>query len=149
MEMTFGELTQGRIDAVSFILSLFSVFFTIVSAYIAALYFFLGSARMTLRLLAFFVLTVSFLFLGGMAFTVSDLVEVLVTAWEGADIPLSEEHAVRGWLAELGSSFEFYYIGALLGWGVAFIVYLSLAYLTFGYRWKQPETVSTTRTLSG
>lgn len=138
MEMTFGELTQGRIDAAGFILSLFSMFFTVVSAYIAALYFFLGTAGPGLRLLAFFVLTVSFLFLGGLALTVSDLVEVLITAWEGADIPLSEQHTVRAWLAQLGGSFEFYYIGALLGWGVASIVYLALAYMTFGYRWKQP-----------
>jgi len=149
MEMTFGELTQGRIDAVSFILNLFSMFFTICSAYIAALYFFLGVAPLALRLLAFFVLTVSFLFLGGMAFTVSDLVEVLVMNWEQAEIPLSSEQAVREWLARMGGSFQFYYLGALLGWGVAFIVYLSLAFLTFGYRWTQRETASTTRTLSG
>jgi len=149
MEMTFGELSQGRIDAVSFILSLFSMFFTICSAYIAALYFFLGIAPFALRLLAFFVLTVSFLFLGGMAFTISDLVEVLVTNWEQAEIPLSSQQTVRAWLAEMGGSFQFYYVGALLGWGCAFIVYLSLAYLTFGHRWKQPETVSTTQTSSG
>ncbi len=137
MEMTLGELTQGRIDAVSFILSLFSMFFTICSAYIAALYFFLGVAPLALRLLAFFVLTVSFLFLGGIAFTVSDLVEILVTNWEQADIPLSSQQTVREWLAQWGGSFQFYYIGALLGWGCAVTVYLALAYLTFGYRWKQ------------
>jgi len=138
MEMTFGELTQVRIDAASFILSLFSMFFTICSAYIAALYFFLGVAPFALRLLAFFVLTVSFLFLGGMALTVSDLVEVVITHWEQAEIPLSSQQTVREWLARLGGSFQFYYFGALLGWGCAFIVHLALAYLTFGYRWKQP-----------
>ena len=139
MEMTFGELTQGRIDAASFILSLFSMFFTICSAYIAALYFFLGVAPFALRLLAFFVLTVSFLFLGGMAFTISDLVEVVISNWEQAEIPLSSQQAVREWLAQLGGSFEFYYVGALLGWGCAFIVYLALAYLTFGYRWRSAD----------
>ena len=102
MEMTFGELTQGRIDVVAFVLSLFSVFFTIVSAYIAALYFFLGASGLGLRLLAFFVLTVSFLFLGGLAFTVSDLIEVIIAAWNQADIPITSEqrlarHAVRQW----------------------------------------------------
>jgi hypothetical protein len=141
MEMTFGELTQGRIDAASFILSLFSMFFTICSAYIAALYFFLGVAPFALRLLAFFVLSVSFLFLGGMAFTISDLVEVVISNWEQAEIPLSSQQAVREWLSQLGGSFEFYYIGALLGWGCAFIVYLALAYLTFGYRWNQRGAV--------
>ena len=139
MEMTFGELTQGRIDAASFILSLFSMFFTICSAYIAALYFFLGVAPFALRLLAFFVLTVSFLFLGGMAFTISDLVEVVISNWEQAEIPLSSQQTVREWLAQLGGSFEFYYVGALLGWGCAFIVYLALAYLTFGYRWRSAD----------
>jgi len=136
MEMTFGELTQGRIDVVSFILSLFSVFFTIVSAYIAALYFFLGAAGFGLRLLAFFVLTVSFLFLGGLAFTVSDLIEALIAAWNRADIPITSEQRLRGLFFVNGSNFYFYYVGALLGWAVAFIVYLALAYLTFGYRWR-------------
>lgn len=136
MEMTFGELTQGRIDAAGFILGLFSMFFTICSAYIAALYFFLGVAPFALRLLAFFVLTVSFLFLGGMAFTVSDLVEVVISNWEQADIPYNSQQTVREWLTHLGGSFQLYYVGALLGWGCAFIVYLALAYLTFGYRWR-------------
>lgn len=143
MEFSFAELTQGRIDALTFILSLFSVFFTIVSAYIAALYFFLGVAPFPLRALAFFVLSVSFLFLGAMSFTVSDIIEVLITDWDKVEIPLNSQQTVRGWMAQLGGSFEFYYFGALLGWGVAFIVYLVLAYLTFGYRWKQPRAVST------
>jgi hypothetical protein len=136
MEITFGELAQGRIDVVAFVLSLFSVFFTIVSAYIAALYFFLGASGLGLRLLAFFVLTVSFLFLGGLAFTVSDLIEVIIAAWNRADIPITSEQRLRGMLFVNGSNFYFYYVGALLGWGVAFIVYIALAYLTFGYRWQ-------------
>jgi hypothetical protein len=140
MEISFAELAQGRIDALTFILSLFSMFFTICSAYIVALYFFLGVAPFSLRLLAFFVLSISFLFLGAMSFTVSDIVEVLIMNWDKADIPLSSEQTVRAWMARLGGNFEFYYIGALLGWAVAFIVYLALAYLTFGYRWKQPST---------
>lgn len=136
MGITAGELVQGRIDVVSFILSLFSVFFTIVSAYIAALYFFLGASGLGLRLLAFFVLTVSFLFLGGLAFTVSDLIEVIIAAWNRADIPVTSDQQLRALLFFNGSNFYFYYIGALLGWAVAFIVYLALAYLTFGYRWQ-------------
>lgn len=136
MEITAGELVQGRIDVVGFILSLFSMFFTIVSAYIAALYFFLGAAGLGLRLLAFFVLTVSFLFLGGLAFTVSDLIEVIIAAWNQAGIPVTSEQRLRGLVLADGSNFHFYYFGALLGWAVAFIVYLALAYLTFGHRWR-------------
>lgn len=136
MEMTFGDLTQSRIDVASFILALFSVFFTIVSAYIAALYFFLGASGLGLRLLAFFILTMSFLFLGGMAFTVSDLIEVIIAAWNRAEIPVTSPERLRGLLFLNGSNFIFYYVGALLGWAVAFIVYVALAYLTFGYRWR-------------
>lgn len=133
--MDVANVIDARFDAVAFILDLFSAFFTIVSAYIAGLYFFLARAPLPLKMLAFFILTMSFLFLGGLAFGISDLIEVVISSWERANIPVTEREALRQWMFERAGSFDLYYIGAILGWGVAFAVYLSLFYLTFFYRW--------------
>jgi hypothetical protein len=133
--MSKAELMEVRWLSAGFVLSLFSVFFGVVSAYIAGLYFVLSKATLALRLLAFFVLTMGFLFLGGMAISVTDLIEVMVVSWDSIDIPMEKGQVVRAFIARIGGSMHLYVAGALLGWAVAFIVYIALAYLTFFYRW--------------
>ena len=133
--MSKAELMEVRWLGAGFILSLFSVFFGVVSAYIAGLYFVLSKATLALRLLAFFVLTMGFLFLGGMAISVTDLIEVMAVNWDSVDIPIEKGQVVRAFIARIGGSMQLYFAGALLGWAVAFIVYIALAYLTFFYRW--------------
>lgn len=135
--MSEAEIIEVRLLGGAFILSLFSVFFGIVSAYIAGLYFFLNRATPTLRLLAFFVLTMAFLFLGGVALSVSDVIEVMNSAWLKLDIPRDDTQVLRGWLMGFGGSFTLYYVGALVGWAVAFMIYVALGYMTFGYRWPE------------
>ena len=136
--MSEAEIIEARWLGAGFILSLFSVFFGVVSAYIAGLYFFLSKATLALRLMAFFVLTMGFLFLGGMAVSVTDVIEVMIAAWDKLDIPLSQGQAVRELIVRIGGSLQLYFVGAVLGWAVAFVVYFALAYLTFFYRWPQP-----------
>lgn len=63
--MSEAQIIEVRLLGGAFVLSLFSVFFGVVSAYIAGLYFFLHKAALPLKVLAFFVLTMAFLFLGG------------------------------------------------------------------------------------
>jgi hypothetical protein len=130
-----AELMEARWLGAAFVLSLFSVFFGIVSAYIAGLYFVLSKATLPLRLLAFFVLTMGFLFLGGMAISVTDAIEVMAVGWDSLDIPLEKGQVVRAFISRIGGSMQLYFVGAMLGWAVAFIVYIALAYLTFFYRW--------------
>jgi hypothetical protein len=130
-----AELMEARWLGASFVLSLFSVFFGVVSAYIAGLYFVLSKATLPLRLLAFFVLSMGFLFLAGMAIGNTDLIEVMAVGWDSLDIPLAKGQVVRAFMSWIGGSMQLYFIGAMLGWAVAFIVYIALAYLTFFYRW--------------
>lgn len=137
--MSEAEIIEVRWLGAGFILSLFSVFFGIVSAYVAGLYFFLSKSAFALRLLAFFVLTMGFLFLGGMAISVTDIIEVMISAWDKLAIPLDSTQWVRGFIVQFGGSLQLYKIGAVLGWAVAFIVYLSLFFLTFFYRWPRPQ----------
>src|SRR5262249_46635110 len=133
--MSKAELMEVRWLGAGFILSLFSVFFGVVSTYIAGLYFFLSKATLALRLLAFFVLSMGFLFLGGMAISVTDIIEVMAVSWDSVDIPLAKGQVVRALMSPIGGSLQLYFVGALLGWAVAFTVYVTLAYLTFFYRW--------------
>jgi hypothetical protein len=133
--MTVAEIMEVRWLGAGFILSLFSVFFGVVSAYIAGLYFFLSKASLALRLLAFFVLTMGFLFLAGMAISVTDIIEVMAVDWDNLKIPPAKGQVVRAFISQIGGSLQLYFVGALLGWAVAFIVYIALAYLTFFYRW--------------
>lgn len=131
--MTQSEILALRIDTLEFILALFGTFFTIVSTYIAGLFFFLRRAGFALKLLAFFLLSIGLAFLGGLAIGVTSIVEFSVTA---GTIPVSPEENLRTWLSEIGSSFVWYQAGATLGWAVAALVYLALFYLTFFHRWN-------------
>ena len=79
--MTEAEILQLSFSANEAIAGLFSIFFGIVSAYIAGLYFFLQNAPFTLRLIAFALLTIGFLFLGQAMAGVEVRVIALVEAW--------------------------------------------------------------------
>jgi hypothetical protein len=139
--MSAAEIMEARWLGAGFVLSLFSVFFGIVSAYIAGLYFFLSKATLALRLMAFFVLTMGFLFLGGMAISVTDIIEVMAVDWDNLNIPPAKGQVVRAFIIQIGGSLQLYFIGAVLGWAVAFTVYIALGYLTFVYRWPHRMTL--------
>ena len=64
--MTESEILSNAIQAAQATAAIFSLFLTIVSAYIAALYFFLCRAP-CLRTMAFVLLSIAFVALGAMA----------------------------------------------------------------------------------
>jgi len=82
--MSEAEVMQGVFSSVHVVISLFSTFFAMISAYIAGLYFFLNRAPVALKLLAFFLLSIGLVFLGGAAITQQRLQAGLLAAW--ADI---------------------------------------------------------------
>ena len=84
--MSEAELMQNLLGSIQVIMSLFSVFFTIISAYIAGLFFFLNRAPMALRLLAFRLLSVGLVFLGTTAATQQRVQEGLFASWSKAAI---------------------------------------------------------------
>ena len=65
--MTEAEIMQAFLASGQVVISLFSMFFAMISAYIAGLYFFLNQAPVALRLLAFVLLSVGLVFLGAAA----------------------------------------------------------------------------------
>ena len=134
--MTESEILSNAIQAAQATAAIFSLFLTIVSAYIAALYFFLCRA-VCLRSMAFVLLSIAFLALGAMAMNLQYLGEGLHTAWQhlpqkatGMDL-LGPPIVVRSLFLDGREA------AAWAAWIMGGVVYLALTYLTFIYRWPQ------------
>lgn len=151
--MSEAELLQLRFAAMDTVLSVFSMFFGIVSAYIAGLYFFLHKAPLPLRLTGFGLLSAGFVFLGSLTLSVQRVTTGIIEAWSRVADPatrissLSEMELptfVKNFAMSIDASLwpsdiDGYLIGVMLGWVVAFAVYAALAYMTFVHRWRGAE----------
>ena len=137
--MSEAEHIQAMFSAISTVLSIFSLFFSLVSGYLAALYLFLAKAPFVLRLLAFALLSIGLVFLGGVTMTVQNIQNGLFASWAKLQAPMMPLDKLRNpvavaALADYGLSMQ--EVGVGIGWAVAVCVYLALAYLTFVYRWQ-------------
>jgi hypothetical protein len=145
--MSESDILQRMFDAIASVLTVFSIFFTLVSAYLAGLYLFIGRAPFALRALAFGLLSVGFVFLGGTAAVIGRLQDGLFVAWQriGTPVvaigdlrnPLPVPEPIMAHIAAAGLSQQ--QLGVLTGWAVALAVYLALFYLTFLYRWPAAD----------
>lgn len=136
--MSEAELTQQLFNAIDTVLSVFSLFFSLVSGYLAALYLFLAQAPIMLRLVAFALLSTGLVFLGGVAMTVQNIQNGLFAAWGKLPKPTISVVQLRNPVAVaavLDHGWSLQEIGVALGWLVAVCVYVALGYLTFVYRW--------------
>lgn len=136
--MSEAELTQQLFNAIDTVLTVFSLFFTLVSGYLAALYLFLGQAPFMLRLVAFALLSIGLVFLGGVAMTVQNIQNGLFVAWgklPASTISLAQLRNPVMVAAVQDHGWSMQEAGVAIGWGVAICVYFALAYLTFVYRW--------------
>ena len=141
--MSEAEMMQGVLSSIQVVISLFSTLFALISAYVAGLYFFIRRAPLPLKLLAFLLLSIGLIFLGGAAVTQQRLQLGLLTAWAKLPTPMI---AVDGVLRNpipvaLPPGWTFYDVGVTVGWSTAVCVYLALAYMTFIYRWKAGENI--------
>ena len=136
--MSEAELMQGVFSSAQVVISLFSTFFAMISAYIAGLYFFLNRAPVALKLLAFFLLSVGLLFLGGAAISQQRLQVGLLAAWAKLSSPAIAVDAVlrNPFPVSLPLGWSLYDVGVSVGWLTALCVYVALGYMTFLHRWK-------------
>ena len=79
--MTEAEILSVRSDLAGLVISVVSVSFGMISAYIAGLWLFLREAPISLRLLAFFLLTSGLLFMAAFTWGVNDLLIGTDRAW--------------------------------------------------------------------
>lgn len=144
VSVTESEILQGLFASIQTVLSLFSMFFAMTSAYIVGLYFFLNRAPLALRLLAFLLLSIGLAFLGGSAATLQRMQEGLFAAWSKLPAPMISVAELRNpipvTLPMPGISMQ--EIGVAIGWVTATSVYLALGYLTFFYRWAHTDMKS-------
>ena len=132
-----SEIMQAFLASGEAVIGLFSMFFAMISAYIAGLYFFLGRAPFALRLLAFYLLSVGLVFLGAAAAIQQRLQESLSVAWAKIPAPVFPIDTLRNPLSlALPYGWSLQDIGTILGWATAASVYLALGYMTFIYRWR-------------
>jgi len=151
--MSEAEILQLSFDANEAVAGLFSIFFGIVSAYIAGLYFFLHKAPTTIKLIAFLLLTSGFMFIGQSMAGVEVRIIGLVEAWDSVPNPATGLEGLNNPVLplpvkDLAKSlqvnepvFDGTRVSIYMGWAVAMLVYLALFYATFLYRWPHRDGV--------
>jgi hypothetical protein len=131
--MTEAEISNQLLALSGLSLSGVSVFFTMFSAYIVALYFFLHRAPLPMRLTVFLFLTLAFLYLGMLANGMSSHALGLHRA-------LAELSATKPLTAGGRALLDGGDANTTLRWmniaGLA-LNYVALLYLTFFYRWEK------------
>ena len=124
-----------RNELTGLVVSVVSVSFGMISAYIAGLWLFLREAPVSLRLLAFALLTCGLAFMGALTWGLNDLLVGTDRAWSKLVSPTSEISGFGNERPDWLHGFTLYGACVFLG-SLAFgAIYLSLAYLTFVYRW--------------
>jgi hypothetical protein len=133
--MSEAEILTIRNELTGIVVSVVSVSFGMISAYIAGLWLFLREAPVSLRLLAFTLLTCGLAFMGALTWGLNDLLVGTDRAWSKLSNPASEIAGFGNGRPDWLHGFTLYEASVFLG-SLAFgAIYLSLAYLTFFYRW--------------
>jgi hypothetical protein len=133
--MTEVEILSVRNEVTAIVLSVTSFSFTMISAYIAALWFFLKDAPLSLRAMAFLLLTSGLAFMGVMSAGLNDLLLATETAWSKLSKTATELPGFGNARPDFLAGFTLYEAAAGLGTLVFIAIYLALFYLTFFYNW--------------
>lgn len=135
--MSEAELTELSIDCANTVLQVVAIYFSIVSAYIAALYYFLNQSPFLLKTIAFAFMSGALAFLGLTIVAIERTTSGVIAALHAlphrvAAPPPTELYFGLDLLAEGRVD-----IGVMAGWAMAFAIYLSLFYLTFLHPWRR------------
>lgn len=146
--MTEGEVVERLVEFTSILLAGLSVLFTVVSAYVAGLNYFIGTSRFLGRLCAFAFITLVFALLMVVMMGASNLHAGLIARLVELDGLGQLTAAGRAALAN--SALGVYEIAGyavsvdqavqIAIWGSAGAIYGGLAYMTFIHRWT-PDIV--------
>jgi hypothetical protein len=136
--MSEAEILANAIQAAQATAAIFSLFLTIVSAYIAALYFFLYRAP-RLRLMTFCLLSIAFVALGAMAMNLQYLGEGLHTAWQKLPQKTTGMEVLGPPIVVRSLFLDGRVAAAWAAWILGSVVHLALTYLTFIYPWPSRQ----------
>jgi hypothetical protein len=139
--MTEAEILAIRIGVTGLIISIVSVSFGMISAYIAGLWLFLKRAPFSLRALTFGLLSIGLFFMGFLTWGMHELLLGTDRAWTKLTQNATGIPSFGDDRPDYLLGLSLYQFGALIGF-VAFVaIYLALAYLTFLYRWRDGDDV--------
>lgn len=138
--MTEADILNVRNDLTALVVSVFSVSFGIVSGYIVGLWLFLKHAPLSLRLLAFILLSFGLAFMGAIMVGLHELLLGTERAWAKLPQTATEIPGFGSERPEALRGFTLYEAAAMLGAAAFTSIYLALAWLTFAYRWPDDQS---------
>lgn len=133
--MSEAEILSIRSELTGLVISVVSVSFGMISAYIAGLWLFLREAPISLRILAFVLLSAGLAFMGAMTWGLNDLLVGTDHAWAKLATRASDIPDFGGRRPEWLYGLTLYEASAAIGAFAFGAIYLALAYLTFVYTW--------------
>jgi hypothetical protein len=134
--MTEAELTNLTLESANSVLQVVAIYFSIVSAYIAALYYFLSQAPFLMKTIAFLFMSGALAFLGLTIVAIERTASGVVTALHALPARVAAPAPTNlyfGLDAALEGRVD---IAVMAGWAMAFGLYVSLFYLTFLHPWR-------------
>lgn len=134
--MTEAEILSVRNELTDIIVSVVSVSFAMISAYIVALWLVLKHAPFVLRFLSFVVFSFGLAFMGALTIGIHELLLGTERAWSKLASPAT---GIPGFGSVPIEALDMtqYEAAACLG-ALAFLaIYLALIFLTFVYRWPR------------
>ncbi|MEQ1652103.1 MAG: hypothetical protein ABL897_06430 [Hyphomicrobium sp.] len=133
--MTEAEILSVRNEVTAIVVSVAGFSFTMISAYIAALWLFLKDAPFSLRALAFLLLSSGLAFMGAMTTGLNGLLLATETAWSKLSKTATELPGFGSDRPDFLIGFTMYEAAAVLGTLTFGAIYVALFYLTFFYGW--------------
>lgn len=135
--MTEAEIFMIRGDLTDTIISLVSVSFGMISAYIVGLWLVLKDVPVVLRLIGFSLLSCGLLFMGVIGWGIHEMMLGVDRAWAKLASRSTEIPNFGGERPEYLHGLSLYEAGTGLGFVAFGLIYLALFYLTFIYRWSK------------
>jgi hypothetical protein len=132
--MSEGEVIEQLVEFTSILLLAVSVLFTIVSAYVVALNYFIGEANLNARVAAFAFMTLIFGMLVVVMMGASSTHIGLIARLREIDADGQLTAAGRAALANASSGIDALVRASI--WIALMGIYLALGYLTFVHRWS-------------
>lgn len=137
--VTEAEILSLRNELTDIVVSVFSVSFGMITAYIVGLWLVLRHAPLTLRVVAFALLSCGLAFLGSLMTGLRDLLTGTEAAWATIKSPVTQITGFGSQRPEWLGGFSLFEATVALGAVAMILIYLALFYITFIYRWPRDE----------
>lgn len=133
--MTEGEILSIRNELTGLVVSVVSISFSMISAYIVGLWLFLKNAPFGLRFLSFLLLSCGLAFMGVLTGGLNALLMGTERAWSKLGATSVEIASFGGERPDILHGLSLYEASAALGCVAFAAIYLALFFFTFFYRW--------------